>query len=53
VDRLELGLFRLYMTDNGRLPCPKPQLQPQCATTMAKQNEYLKIWKHIKWRNEK
>jgi len=43
------------MTDNGpqsRLP-QQHQQQQQRAATMAKQNEYLKIWKHIKWRIEK
>lgn len=48
------------MTDNGpqsRLPQQQQQeekqQQQQRAATMAKQNEYLKIWKHIKWRIEK
>lgn len=42
------------MTDNGPQLQQEQQQQQQAyrEATMAKQNEYLKIWKHIKWRIE-
>lgn len=39
------------MTDNGPQQQQQQQREEQQAT-MAKQHEYMKIWKHIKWRIE-